>query len=253
MLPSARGGVTRLFRAHLRFRLRKRLETREKKNESAVMAVNQEPDSEVTAETKLDKIDGGGGMTCFMSVEIEKDIPPVGELPPETMAETWVADSGCSQFMTPSANYMINYREGGGVFKITDGRAMPIEGNGNLSMSVWSGQNWVQVVLPNATHVPLPGYNLLSLKRMAVRGHKYVGEKKGLTFHLKIGKTLFGRKAESSFRIPTPSRLEYFCACNDCAGKDPVRVACGYQYVSCRYFEHAHFMPTLDVGKRGVY
>ena len=67
------------------------------------MAVNQEPDSEVTVETKLDEFDGRG-TTCFMGVEIEKDIPPVGELPPETTVERWVVDSGCTQIMTPSVD-----------------------------------------------------------------------------------------------------------------------------------------------------
>ena len=57
------------------------------------MVVNQ--DSEVTVETKIDEKDGGG-TTCFIGVEIEKDVPPVGELPPETTVERWVADSGCS-------------------------------------------------------------------------------------------------------------------------------------------------------------
>ena len=59
----------------------------------------------------------------------------------------------------------------------------------------------MQVVLPNVAHVPLPGYNLLSLKRMADRGHEYVGEKKGVTLHLKNGKTLFG---------PSVGNLNYF-------------------------------------------
>ena len=80
---------------------------KEKKDKSAVMAVDHEPDSKVKAETKLDKIDGGD-TTCFMTVDIEKDVPPVGELPPETTVERSVADSGCSQLMTPSADYMVN-------------------------------------------------------------------------------------------------------------------------------------------------
>ena len=46
------------------------------------MAVDQEPDSEVTAEIKIEEIDGGHA-TCFMTVELEKNVPPVGELPPE--------------------------------------------------------------------------------------------------------------------------------------------------------------------------
>ena len=103
--------------------------------------------------------------------------------------------------MTPSADDMVNYCEGGGVVRIADGRTMPIEGIGKLQMSFWSGKDWVQVVLPNVAHVPLLGYNLLSLKRMADRGHKYVGEKKRVTLHPKNGMTLFG---------PSVGKLNYF-------------------------------------------
>ena len=59
----------------------------------------------------------------------------------------------------------------------------------------------MQIVLPNVAHVPLLGYNLLSLKRMADRGHKHVGEKKRVALHLKHGKTLFG---------PSVGKLYYF-------------------------------------------
>ena len=50
----------------------------------------------------------------------------------------------------------------------------------------------MQIVLPNVAHVPLLGYDLLSLKRMADCGKKYVGGKKGVTLHLINGRTLFG-------------------------------------------------------------
>ena len=80
--------------------------------------------------------------------------------------------------MTLSADYMVNYREGEGVGRIANDREMPIEGIGNFSMSLWTCKDWVHVILPNAALVPLLGYNLLSLKRMADRGHKYVGEKR---------------------------------------------------------------------------
>ena len=149
------------------------------------MAVNQA--SEVTVETKFDENDAGG-TTCFIGVEIEKDVPPLGELPPEATVERWVADSECSQFMTRSAAYMANYREGGGVVRIADDRAMPIERIGNFPMSFWSGKDRVQVVLQNVAHVSLLGYNLLSLKKMTDRGHKHVGEKKGVALHLKMGR-----------------------------------------------------------------
>ena len=69
-----------------------------------------------------------------MSVEIEKDVPPVGELPAETTIKRWFADSRCLQLMTLSADYMVDYREGGGIVRIADGRAMPIEGIGDLPM-----------------------------------------------------------------------------------------------------------------------
>ena len=57
---------------------------KEKKDESAVMAVNK--DSEVTVETKVDEKDVEG-MTYSIGVENEKDVPPVGELPPKTTLE----------------------------------------------------------------------------------------------------------------------------------------------------------------------
>ena len=87
---------------------------------------------------------------------------------------------------------------------------MPMEGIGNLPISFWSGKGWVQIILPNVAHVPLLGYNLLSLKRMADRGHKYVGEKKGVALCLKNAKTLFGPSVEelnylSGFQRPRDS------------------------------------------------
>ena len=59
-------------------------------------------------------------------------------------------------------------------------------------MSFWSVKDWVQGVLPNVARVLLLGYSSLSLKSMADRGHKYVGDKKRMALHLKDGKTLFG-------------------------------------------------------------
>ena len=170
-----------------------------------------------------------------MAVEIEKNVPPLGELPPETTVERWVADSGCSQFMTPSADYIVSYREGGGVVRIADDRAMPIEGVGNLPMSFWSVKDLVKVILPNVAHVQLLGYKLLSLKRMANRGHRYVGEKKGVTMYLKNGKTLFGPPVGklnylSGFRRPFDSSK--FALATIAPGKIPSRFACGYQYIS---------------------
>ena len=57
------------------------------------MAIYQEPDFEVTAETKIDEVDWED-TTCFMPAESEKDVYPVGELPVETHVERLVANSG---------------------------------------------------------------------------------------------------------------------------------------------------------------
>ena len=71
------------------------------------MAVDQEPDFKVTAETKIDEIDWED-TTCFMTAESENDVYPVDELPVETHVERWVASSGCSHLIAPSADYMVN-------------------------------------------------------------------------------------------------------------------------------------------------
>ena len=42
------------------------------------MAAKQEPDSKVAGETKLDEIDRGD-KTCFLTVEIENNLPSVEE------------------------------------------------------------------------------------------------------------------------------------------------------------------------------
>ena len=68
-------------------------------------------------------------------------------------------------------------------------------------MSFWSGKDWVQIVLPNVAHVPLLGYKLLSLKRMADRGHQIRRREKGSGIAPENGKTLFG---------PSGGKLNYF-------------------------------------------
>ena len=157
--------------------------------------------------------------------------------------------------MAPSADYMVNCCEGGRVVRIADSRAMPIEGIGNLPMSFWSGKDWVQMILPNVAYVPLLGYNLLSLKRMADRGHEYVDEKNGVTLHLKNEKTLFDpsiRKLNYLSGFRRPLDLSNFALATIAPGKipsvSPVDISTFYRW----YFQHAHFIPIVGVGKRGI-
>ena len=98
------------------------------------MSANQGPDFEVI--TKLGENDGGH-TACFMAVEIETNIPPVGELPPETRK------MGCRlRMLTAHGTFskkMVTYDEGRDLVRIADDRAMSIEGIWNLPMSllVW--------------------------------------------------------------------------------------------------------------------
>lgn len=63
-----------------------------------------------------------------MAVEDERNVTPEGEMPAESSIERWITDSRCSRYMMPSADFMINYREGGGVVGIADDRVLPTEG-----------------------------------------------------------------------------------------------------------------------------
>ena len=53
-----------------------------------------------------------------MAVEVERNVPP------ESSIEKWIADSGCSRFMMPSADFMVNYRESGGVVRKSTGERL---------------------------------------------------------------------------------------------------------------------------------
>ena len=83
-----------------------------------------------------------------MAVEIVTNVLPVCKLPPESTVENWVANGGCSRFMTPSTDYMVNYWycEIGGAVRVADDRVMPIEGIGNIPMCFWSGKGRVVVI-----------------------------------------------------------------------------------------------------------
>lgn len=74
---------------------------------------------------------------------------------------------------------MVSDREGGGVARIADDRILPIEGVGNLPTSFRFDRDYVKAILLDVAHVLPLEYNLLSLKMLADRGHKYVGQKKG--------------------------------------------------------------------------
>lgn len=119
-----------------------------------------------------------------MVVEIERNLPPLSEMPTKRTTKRWATDSRLYRFMTHSAHFMVNYRECGGVVRIIDDRDLPTR--------FWSGKDRVYAILPEVANIPLLEYNLLPLKIIADHDHKFVGKKKGVTLHLKNGNVLFG-------------------------------------------------------------
>lgn len=63
--------------------------------------------------------------------------------------QKWIADTGRSRFMMPSADFMVNYGERGGAVRIS---VRPIEGIGNLKKNVWSDRYWIKAIMPNVAH-----------------------------------------------------------------------------------------------------
>lgn len=107
-----------------------------------------------------------------------------------------------ADFMTPLAEFIVGYCEGGGAVRFTDDRVLPIKSIGNLPMSVWCGKIWKKEILAYFARVPLLGNYLLSLKMMADRGH--TPEKRNNSFWS------LGRETELSFWIPMTTSPERF-------------------------------------------
>ena len=67
---------------------------------------------------------------------------------------------------------------------------MSIAGYGDLTVAFRSDNEWVHVKLHAVAHTPLLSYNFISLPSLALEGHMYAGDKDGVTFKLKGGKTI---------------------------------------------------------------
>ena len=74
--------------------------------------------------------------------------------------------------------------------RVANGVTLPIEGKGNLVVEFQSGLESVRLQLHEVAYVPKLSYHLLSLSKAVEQGHKYIGDKNGLTMMLKSGKKL---------------------------------------------------------------
>ena len=104
--------------------------------------------------------------------------------------EDWYFDTGASGHMSPSSEGMTNFQPCNKSLRVANGVTLPIEGKGNLVVEFQSGLESVRLQLHEVAYVPKLSYHLLSLSKTVERGHKYIGDKNGLTMMLKSGKKL---------------------------------------------------------------
>ena len=104
--------------------------------------------------------------------------------------EGWYFDTGASGHMSPSSEGMINFQPCNKSLRVANGATLPIEGKGNLVVEFQSGLESVRLQLHEVAYMPKLSYHLLSLSKAVEQGHKYIGDKNGLTMMLKSGKKL---------------------------------------------------------------
>ena len=66
------------------------------------------------------------------------------------------------------------------MLRCAEGNTFPIVGTGTLRLSLRSGERVVCVTLMNVAHVPGLSRHLLSLRRIADAGNKYIGTREGI-------------------------------------------------------------------------
>ena len=104
--------------------------------------------------------------------------------------EDWYFDTGASGHMPPSSEGTTNFQPCNKSLRVANGVTLLIEGKGNLVVEFQSGLESVRLQLHEVAYVPKLSYHLLSLSKAVEQGHKYIGDKNGLTMMLKSGKKL---------------------------------------------------------------
>ena len=155
--------------------------------ENAVMAVDilgrtsKDDDSDVEAYTTLE-IKTGEYLVSMME---KGGIRQMGD-------DLWLLDTGATGHFTHDPRLLENYAECSRVLRCAGGKTFPIVGTGTLRLSLRSGEGVVCVTLMNVAHVPGLSHNLLSLRRIADAGNKYIGTREGIRIvFAKSGDELF--------------------------------------------------------------
>ena len=147
--------------------------------EEAVLAVT----GEVGARND-DGEDGTVQASCYKAEETGEfgdDFDRMGnvELAWQPGDEAWLCDSGASNHMTPSADHMINCKEGNLKLRIADGTSRSTEGYGDINNVFRSGNSLVNVLLTNVAHVPDLRHHLFSLPTLDKYCHAFEGTPHG--------------------------------------------------------------------------
>ena len=155
--------------------------TKCKKTENAVMAIDllgrssTDDDSPVCSEADVE-----GYITlqmktgeCLASMTEEGKIRHMRD-------DLWFLDTGATGHFTYDPRLLEIYAECSRVLRCAGGNTFPIVGTGTLRISLRSEEGVVFVTLMNVAHVPGLSHHLLSLRRFANMGKKYIGTREGI-------------------------------------------------------------------------
>ena len=129
--------------------------------------------------------------------------------------EGWYFDTGASGHVSPSSEGMTNFQPCNKSLRVANGVTLPIEGKSNLVVEFQSGLEPIRLQLHEVAYVPKLSYHLLSLSKAVEQGHKYIGDKNGLTMMLKYGKKFLVRNVRNmylTYGYRPESDVEQTCA-----------------------------------------
>ena len=185
--------------------------------ENAVMAVgilgrtSKDDEADVEAYTILEIKTG----ECLVSMMEEGGIRQMGD-------DLWLLDTGATGHFKYDHRFLENYAECSRVLRCAGGDTFPIMGTGTLRISLRSGEGVVCVTLVNVARVPGLSHHLLSLRRIAEAGNKYIGTRKGIQIvFAKSGDELFSPSCgqlNGRFGYRTDRSSEQKRTCRDCPG-----------------------------------
>ena len=94
--------------------------------------------------------------------------------------DLWLLDTGANGHFTYDPRLLENSAECSTVLRCAGGNTFPIVGTGTSRLSLRSGEGVICVTLMNVSHVPGLSHHILSLRRIADEGNKYIGTREGI-------------------------------------------------------------------------